>query len=63
MRMKIGSVLSQSRVEADRPGLISGRARFGMRDRRGPDVSPGGGIKGSLEFVSVGFAVVDCVEA
>lgn len=60
--MKIGSVLSHVRVDAARPGLIFGRALFGNRERRGPDVSLGGGTNGSSGDVRVGFVGGDCVD-
>ena len=55
---KMGSVLSQVR------DLVSvGKARFGRRERRGPALSLGGGIKGRMICADevVGLVVGDCV--
>lgn len=63
MRMKIGRVLSQVRVDAERPGWMFGRALLGRRESRGPEVSPGGGTSGSFGLVRVAFDGADCVDA
>lgn len=43
---KTGRVFSQVFVLGERPRESCGRARFGWRDIRGPDVADGGGISG-----------------
>lgn len=56
-RMKMGRVFSQRRVVGLRPETWGGRARFGRRERRGPELGFGGGIRGafSASCVGVGF--------
>ena len=65
MTRKMGMVKSQVRVAGVRPRERFGSARFGRRERRGPEVGLGGGIKDSDEgcLVELGGCACDVVDA
>lgn len=51
-RMNIGRVFSQMRAVGERPETWAGRSRLGRRERRGPLLGLGGGMRGALASAS-----------